>query len=326
MFSQGLGGGFKAVMYQKENGKIETITAASRAPRKSHADMFVNATSANGILSLAVPGELKGYGDMHKKFGRVPWKTIIQPSIDLCRNGYNVSTFLDRVLQIKKQCVSNEPSMAADFINPDTNDVWKVGDRITRPKLAETLEIIANEGADDMYTANGTIAQRLIHDIKEFGGIVEIDDLVDYKTTWAPPVVSTLKKDHTLHTIGLPGTGMVLALILNIMSGFETVMSSDFYHTMIESFKYGFAKRSYLGDVSMNASFLNEFTNMSYANEIRSRIKLDQTFNDFNHYGAEYTSKDDHGTSHISVLAANGDAVSITSTINNLYVENKYQS
>lgn len=308
-------------MYRKESGEIETITAASRAPRKSHADMFANKTSVNGILSLAVPGELKGYEDMHKKFGRVPWKTIIQPSIDLCRNGYTVSTFLDRVLQMKKQCVSNEPSMAADFINPDTNDVWKVGDRITRPKLAETLEIIANEGADAMYTANGTIAQRLIHDVKELGSILEIDDLVDYKTTWAPPVVSNLKKDHTLYTIGLPGTGMVLALILNIMSGFETVMpSSDFYHTMIESFKYGFAKRSHLADVPFNASFLNEFTNISYANEIRSRIELNRTFNDFNHYGAEYTFKDDHGTAHVSVLAANGDAVSITSSINNVYV------
>lgn len=85
--SAGLGGGFVATIYDKASGKVETVVARERAPIASKIDMFVNMTTIDGILSVAVPGELKGYAEMHQKYGRIPWKTLIQPTINLCRSG-----------------------------------------------------------------------------------------------------------------------------------------------------------------------------------------------------------------------------------------------
>lgn len=319
--SMGLGGGFIATLYNKERGKIDTLVARERAPLKAHKNMFVNMSHVDGILSLAVPGELKGYSEMHKRFGRVPWKTLIQPTIDLCRTGHIVTEYLERVLEVKKYHIYNSTSLSEIFVNPATKQIWKTGDRILRPKLAETLEIIANEGADTMYTATGTIANLFIQDVKELNGTVEIDDLVAYKAEWTKPITAKLK-GYTAHSVGLPASGMILSLILGILDGFEASLSVDYFHNMIESFKYGYAKRTFLGDLNYNQSFIDQFSDIKFADSLRSKIKPGQTFNDYKHYGAEYSIEADHGTAHISVLSANGDAVSVTSTINSMYVKN----
>lgn len=277
--------------------------------------------SVEGILSVGVPGELKGYYEMHKRFGRLPWKTLIQPTIDLCRSGHIVTDYLERVMRLKRKNIFGSPSLSEVFVNHATNKLWKAGDRIRRPKLAETLEIIANEGADSMYTANGTVAKLLIKDIQELGGILTIEDLVNYSAEWKKPISTKLRSGHSVHSVGLPASGMILTLILNILDGFQASLNLDYFHKMIESFKYGYAKRTLLGDLQYNQSFIDEFSDMKFADNIRSKITPDKTYNDFRHYGAEYSMEEDHGTAQVAVLAANGDAISITSTINSMCVK-----
>lgn len=315
-----MGGGFVATIYDKASGKVETVVARERAPIASKIDMFVNMTTISGILSVGVPGELKGYAEMHKKYGRTPWKVLVQPTIKLCRSGHIVTEYLDRILQGQEEEILKSPSLREVFMNPKTGTVWRAGDRIKREKLAETLEIIAEEGADSMYSVNGTIAKRLIQEFKELGGIIAMDDLTSYKTDWQEPVTTKLRGNYTINTVPLPATGMVLSLILNILNDYEPDMSVTYLHKMAESFKYGYARRSFLGDEIFNQTFLNEFSDMKYADHIRELISNDgnRTFNDFRHYGANYTLKDDHGTAHVSVLSRNGDAVSVTSSINNM--------
>lgn len=314
----GLGGGFLATIYTKETGQIDTVAARERAPLASTRDMFVNIPIVTGILSVAVPGELKGYAEMHQKYGRVAWETLIQPTIELCRKGHVVTEYLERVLKIKQKQIFGSPSLKEVFVNPATNDLWKAGDKILRPKLAETLEIIAAEGVDTMYSANGTIVNRLVKDIKNLGGILTVDDFVQYKTEWKSPITTKVRGGYTIHSVPLPGSGMILALILNIINDYAASLSVNYFHPLIESFKYAYAKRTLLGDLTYNESFINEFSDMKYADKIRESISPNQTFNDFKHYGADYALQQDHGTAHVSVLAANGDAVSITSTINSM--------
>ena len=315
--SMGIGGGFFATIYDKANGKIETLIARERAPLASTEDMFKNVTKVTGILSVAVPAELKGYAEMHKKYGRVPWKTLIQPTIDLCRAGYVVTENIGNVLKSEKERIFAHHSLKEIFVNPQTSDVWKAGDRIRRMKLAETLEIIANEGVETMYSHNGTIAKLLVNEMKNLGGIITVEDLARYKVEWKSPISTKLKGNYTLHSVPLPASGMVLSLILNMLNGFEPSYSVDFYHQMIECFKYGYGKRTLLGDLPFNQSFISQFTDMKYAKYLRDKINIERTFTDPKHYGAKYAIKPDHGTAHISVLAANGDAVSVTSSINN---------
>lgn len=316
--SMGLGGGFVATLYHKETNTIETVMARERAPLASSENMFGNITDVRGILSVATPGELKGYWEMHQKYGRVPWKLLIEPSIKLCRTGHIVTKYLADVLIRYDAQIKAEPSLREIFVNPATNKVWKVQDRLKRPQLAKTLEIIAEEGVNTMYTANGTIAKLLVDDIKAMGGIVTIDDLIQYNVEWSKPVSIKMRNNLTLYSTPLPSSGRVLAMILNVMEGYEADNSLTFYHRLMETYKFAYAKRTLLGDVVLDPQFLNEFTNKTYAKHIRNLIWDNQTFNDPHHYGHIFDNGKDDGTAHISVLARNGDAITVTSTINTM--------
>lgn len=137
--------------------------------------------------------------------------------------------------------------MSEVFLNPETNSVWKVGERIKRLKLAETLEIIADEGADTLYN-NGTIANLLVDEIREMGGIITIEDLMNYTVHWEKSI-STSFMNNTIHTVPLPASGSVLILLMNILNGFlPPTKDIIFYQQFVESLKYAYAKRTELAD------------------------------------------------------------------------------
>lgn len=181
--SMGLGGGFFMTIYIKQSGKIETLNAREVAPIAATEEMFVNNTGASstGGLAIAVPGELKGYFEAHKKYGKLPWRTLVEPTIKLCKEGHLVSSYLANILSKRQAKILNEPSLREIFINPVNNQTWKEGDRIKRLKLAESLEIIANEGDSAMYSKNGTLLSKIVTDIRSFGGIITEEDFLQYR-------------------------------------------------------------------------------------------------------------------------------------------------
>lgn len=198
------------------------------------------------------------------------------------------------------------------------------------PKLANTLRIIAEEGADAIY-GGGSLAQGIVDDIQNAGGIVTMEDLRTYQPKWGKPIESELFNGHRLFSCPLPSTSLLVTYTLNILEGYhfqqnplEYYQNEDpiFYHILAEAFKFAFAKRTRLGDEStedvLNA--VEEMSKANYSEAIRSRIRNDTTFQDIEYYGATMTPVEDHGTAHFSVLAANGDAVSITATINDVLV------
>lgn len=286
--SCGLGGGFFLTIYTKSTGKVETLNAREVAPKAATEDMFVGETTVTGIKlianqtgysfysfdslvlvdikpissieefgneklliflfsSVAVPGELKGIWELHQRYGTLPWRTLIQPSIDLCRNGHVVSRYFADVLKLREDTIKSEASLAEVFINPETNAVWVQGDVIRRPKLADTLELIADEGADTLYN-NGTVAQLLVSEIQELGGIITTEDFMDYSVRWEDSI-STTFLGNTIHTVPLPASGSVLILILNVLNGFlPSVRNLTFYQRFVECFKFAYAKRTDLAD------------------------------------------------------------------------------
>lgn len=123
----------------------------------------------------------------------------------------------------------------------------------------------------------------------------------------------------TLYSTPAPTSGPLLAFILNIVSGYEKMdFSALTFHRILESFKFAYAKRSDIGDPDFLdiGALLGNLSDTSYANSVREMISDLETFNDTKHYGANYTSEEDHGTAHVSIVAPNGDAVAITGTIN----------
>ncbi len=265
--SCGLGGGFFLTIYTKATGKVETLNARETAPKAATVNMFVGETTVTGIKltykryliqstgneklllfrSVAVPGELKGIWELYQRYGSLQWRTLIQPSIDLCRNGHVVSRYFGDVLKLREETIKSQESLAEVFINPNTNAVWVEGDIIRRPKLADTLELIAEEGVDTLYN-NGTLAQMLVNEIQELGGILTVEDFMDYNVRWADSV-STTFANNTIHTVPLPASGSVLILILNVLNGFlPSIRNLTFYQRFVECFKFAYAKRTELAD------------------------------------------------------------------------------
>ncbi|XP_004518914.1 glutathione hydrolase 1 proenzyme isoform X2 [Ceratitis capitata] len=315
--SMGVGGGFVATIYSKEMGKIETLIARETAPAAADENMFID-RKITGAIAAAIPSEIYGYYCLHAKFGKLPWKILFEPAIDLCFNGLAVSKYLAQVLQLYGDHIRNEPSMAEIFINPDTDDLFKEGEIMYRRKLGETLQIVAEEGPGVIYKG-GRIGKKLVQDIKEMGGIITEADLQNYQVRWEESVEVHFENGFTLHTTPLPTSGVVLAFILNVMGAMYTTNETVFWHRLVETFKHAYGHRTSLGDIYFEPHVTvnyNKLLDVSFAVESRKLISDDLTYADFAHYGANFTNEEDQGTANIAVLAPNGDAIAVTSTVN----------
>lgn len=313
----GLGGGFIATVYNKEKGTVESLVAREMAPATSHPYMFVNISSLNGAATIAVPGELKGYWALHQRYGKLPWKKLFEPAIELCTKGVPVTNFLWVSMLDNEKTIQEEPSLREVFADPVTNQLKPKGTLIYRPALAKTLETISEQGADAFYF--GDIGRSVIRDLETRGGIITEDDLANYKVKWTEPTQVNLKGGYTVYSTPLPGGGAVLSLILNLMDELTTTNENLFWHRLMESFKHAYGRRAQLGDIDHEPEVAELFQNMtdaSFADIIRETIYDNGIINDMGHYGAQYAAAEDHGTAAMSVLHPNGDAISITSTIN----------
>lgn len=195
-------------------------------------------------------------------------------------------------------------------------------------RLANALKIIAEEGSDSIY-GGGSLAQGLVNEIQNAGGIVTMEDLRLYQPKWGTPIESKLFNGDRLFSCPLPSTSSLVTYVFNILEGYKFHENSfDYYqndnpilyHILVEAFKFAFAKRTKIGD-ELTEEVLNavaEMSSVTYSETIRNKIRNDTTFQDIGYYGANSTSVEDHGTAHFSVLASNGDAISITATINDV--------
>ncbi|XP_065333589.1 scoloptoxin SSD14-like isoform X2 [Cloeon dipterum] len=323
--SMGLGGGFLMTVYQRSTKRAFTLDAREAAPAEATEELYSTPNlSKQGALAIAVPGELLGYWEAHKRFGNLSWSDVIMPTIKICRDGYKMTLHQSDSLKLKEKHIMNDTYLNSIFIDPDTGKLHKEGTLIKNTKLCDTLQEIADSGGDSMY--KGNLARKLAKDIQDIGGKVSEKDLSDYKVRWLDPVSTTLHGGETVYTVPPPGSGVLLTLILNILDHYQlndksmsTLQDSiTTYHRITEAFKFAFARRGELGDtdfVSIN-DLLGNLTSKDYAKELKSKIEDDVTSQDPSHYGAVKISTEDHGTAHISVLAENGDAVSVTSSVN----------
>ncbi|XP_045115209.1 scoloptoxin SSD14-like isoform X2 [Portunus trituberculatus] len=323
--SMGLGGGFLLTYYERSSGKAYTLDAREVAPAAAYEDMYHGDghLMEKGGLAVAVPGELRGYRELYTRFGgRLPWRDLLEPTIKLCEEGHLVNWHMARALKFNRIDIMSEPSMSV-FINPETNDVYKENDILKRPQLAKTLRIL-QEDPDGLYT--GQLANKLADDIQKFGGIITSEDLRNYKPEWKEAMnVSLQNGDLRMFSIEPPGSGLILGFILNILDEYGfTPESMDeghrilTHHRITEAMKWAYAKRTELGDANFVdvTELAKNLTSDVFAKNIQSQITDNRTFQDPEHYGAVTAIKEDHGTAHFSLLAPNGDAVSVTSTVN----------
>ncbi|GMR57130.1 hypothetical protein PMAYCL1PPCAC_27325, partial [Pristionchus mayeri] len=327
--SSGIGGGFFMQVHQKEKGVCTTINARETAPQGIDVDVYKRNPehTAYGWKSIAVPGEIKGFWRAYTDFGsgKVKWAELLEPTIKLCHDGIPVSEYLANILQKDKDKVSRNNEIRVMLTNPATNQFYKEGEIMHRPNLAKTLERLAESDDPVELFYKGDMAHTIVEEIQEGGGFIDLNDLEDFEPSVKDGVTSEITDTITQCGPPPPSSWIVTQLIVKIMEELypaprnkEDLDSVLFYHRLIEAEKFAYAQRTKLGDpyyVKGMDEKIRELTDPATAKAFAAKIKDDGPLAK-EAYAAEGFVKEDHGTSHVSVIDEQGNAVAVTSTVN----------
>ncbi|KAI1135772.1 gamma-glutamyltranspeptidase [Hypoxylon sp. FL0543] len=327
MYHSGLGGGGFALI-RDSVGNYTVVDYREAAPSAAFEDMYRDNIigSVFGGLSVGVPGELRGLEYAHKKFGTLPWKDVVQPAASVARNGFTVTEdtvrYMDAaIMMIGTNFLADDPSWAQDFAPNGT--LVKLGDTMMRKRYAETLQQVAEHGADVFYT--GPIAEATVRYVQQNNGTMTLEDMSSYEAIIREPI-SISYRGYTLYSSGVPSSGAVCLSALKTMEGYPTSeLAADTnltLHRFDESMRFAYGAHQALGDPAfvrdtprLEAAMLDP----ENAESIRRRIRDDRTQPVENYDPKRVYAPEDHGTSHISTADGSGMAVSSTTTVNLLF-------
>ncbi|THV05072.1 gamma-glutamyltranspeptidase [Dendrothele bispora CBS 962.96] len=319
MFSSGIGGGgFLTVRIPPGSpgmsSEVFTVDFREMAPSLSHETMYppLSNLSQFGGLSVAVPGELRGLEEAHRRWGSLPWKRLVQPSADLAA-GWEVDVELSKRIPWFADLMLNNPDWSAIFAPRGV--FLKEGEMIYRTNLSKTLSTIANEGPDAFY--KGPIADSIIRKVQSTGGILTHEDMENYQVKVYRSLKGTYH-DKIIYTPDAPTSGPVLLHMLNLIEKYDFSEHNGLNtHRLVEAMKFGFSARTRISDPAFrnDTSIIKLIPTKAFADAIYANM-TDDTTHPAEYYNPEYDVKMDHGTSQVSVVDKSGMAVAVTSTVN----------
>ncbi|KAJ7423753.1 Gamma-glutamyltransferase 5 [Willisornis vidua] len=324
--SSGLGGGVVFTIYNASTGTVEVINARETVPRGFPHDLLSGCGSGFliGHRWIGVPGELRGYEEAHRRHGRLPWRALFEPTLQLLSEPLVISPVMDRVIH---HPLFSTPGKRLCPLLCDGQSFLKRGETFRWPALQQTLRAVAEHGAAAFY--EGQIGKALVQDARRAGSSLSLEDLRMYKAEVSSALNITLNNDTTLFAPGPPMGGAVLMFILKVLEAYKLREASlatpaekvETYHLIAEALKFGDMLRPHMSDPAFSRAQETVETMLSdkFVELVRHRIDArgDHPLNHYNLLESIYNDKyKSMGTSHISVLAADGSAVSATSTIN----------
>ncbi|XP_020609848.1 gamma-glutamyltranspeptidase 1-like, partial [Orbicella faveolata] len=212
MHSSGIGGGGVMLVYNRSLHEASVIDFRETAPALAYRDMFKGneQKAQKGGLSIAVPGEVRGQYEAWKRYGWLPWKQLVQPAIELARNGFKITAAVDDALKTTKgleQDIRNDPGLS-ELLLDKNKKLRKKGDKIKNEKYAKTLEQVQND-PESFYS--GQLANDIAEDIRIVNGIVKLDDLRRYKLINRKPYKGELS-GMNMYLTPPPTSGLSIAV------------------------------------------------------------------------------------------------------------------
>ena len=318
------GGGF--MVHRSADGEFSALDYREKAPLNSSRDMYLDSVgnvidglSVNGHLAVGVPGTVAGLFAAYEKLGgKLSFEELINPAIELAENGFYLTLKEAEALNEKVTDIKKYSTLPNAFTKKEQ---WKMGDIIIQKDLAETLKRIRDKGKRGFY--EGVTAKQIIEEMKRGNGIITLDDLKNYQAVWRDPVTFQYD-DYTIASMPPPSSGGIcLSSILGMIEpydldkyGFHDVRS---IHTIVEAERRAYADRAeFIGDSDFFDVPQKEITDKAY---LRSRM-TDFSFHKASKSEAILAGKpqvESEETTHLSIVDAEGNAVSVTTTLNTNY-------
>jgi gamma-glutamyltranspeptidase/glutathione hydrolase len=315
------GGGF--MVYRSAGGKANTLDFREKAPAAASRNMFLD-SAGNVIPNMSlsthqasgVPGSVDGMAEAYKKYGSLKWAELVQPAVDMARNGFAISKKLAADL--------NYGRVQFIKLNPGKNYLlkeggWKEGDILVQKDLAKTLELIRDKGRDGFY--EGKVASEIAVEMKSGGGLITKADLKNYHAVWRNPVTGNYNGYHII-TMPPPSSGGVALLqLLQSVQGYPInrwgYNRDSTVQLMVEAERRVYADRSkYLGDPDFYKVPVDSLLNPAYNKKRMSSFSWTAATPSSAILPGVFAGYESDQTTHYSIVDKQGNAVSITTTLN----------
>lgn len=316
------GGGF--MVYRDKDGNSNTLDFREMAPAKASRDMYLDSAnnvikdlSIRGHLAVGVPGSVDGMIVAHAKYGSLPWADLVQPSINLATLGFPVTKReadgFNRISESLKEVNTISPTHLLKE--------WNVADTIYHLELASTLVRIRDNGRAGFY--EGETANLLVKEMERGNGFITQEDLDNYHSIWRTPITSNYQ-GYKIITMPPPSSGgIALTQLLQSVELFDLKKlghnSADYIHLLTEVERRVYADRAeYLGDMDFYNVPIKQLTDLGY-NKGRMESFNPSKATPSDSVGSGNILFESDQTTHFSIVDADGNAVSVTTTLNGAY-------
>lgn len=329
-YHSGLGGGGFAIIHLAKDGSDLAFDFREVAPGKATREMylvdgkFVPQKATDGALSIAVPGAVKGYLELHAKYGKLSRARVLAPAIRAATKGFAVTPKYRALAANREQCLKLDPEATRIFLRDGT--VPALGVLLKQPQLARTLTLLSRQGDAPFY--KGAIARAVVATVASAGGILSLEDLAGYHTTWRAPLEGRYRGQRviTMPPPSAGGVAMLQTFGLLEARGAKGPASREVeaMHTFIEALRLAYVDRAkFMGDPAFVEVPVSRLIGPAYLGELSTRIDPKKATRSLSIMPKELLPpvKDEgappkKNTTHISVIDREGNAVSLTSTIN----------
>ncbi|MCS3496508.1 gamma-glutamyltranspeptidase/glutathione hydrolase [Bradyrhizobium japonicum] len=318
------GGGFMTI--QLADGRKTFLDFRETAPKGATANMYldkdgnvIKGISTKGHLAVGVPGSVSGMEYAREKYGTMKRADLLAPAIQLAEQGFVLDQGDIDLLRTATDDFKDDPASSAIFLN--NGQPFGVGDRLQQSELAKTLREISSKGTDGFY--KGWVGSAIVASSQAGKGLLTQDDLDGYKTRELAPVECDYRGYHVISAPPPSSGGVVICEILNILEGYPLkelgYHSAQAVHVQIEAMRHAYVDRnSYLGDPDFVKNPLDRLLDKNYATKIRAVIDPNKAAvsKDIKPGVAPHEGSN---TTHYSIADKDGNAVSVTYTLNDWF-------